>query len=114
VRADRGRLEQIVVNLATNADKYGKPPLLVEASPETNSQVAISFRDHGPGLDASQQQSQFEPFQTPTGTSSVGLGLAIVRALVRAQGGDVVYEPNVPRGACFRLTLPAARSTAAG
>ena len=113
VRADRGRLEQIVVNLATNAEKYGEPPLLVEASPGTDSLVAISFRDHGPGLDASQQHSQFEPFQTPTGTSSVGLGLAIVRALVEAQGGDVAYETNRPKGACFRITLPAAGSTAA-
>lgn len=114
VRADRGRLEQIVVNLATNAEKYGRPPLLIEASPGPDSQVAISFSDHGPGLDASQQRSQFEPFQTPTGTSSVGLGLAIVRALAEAQGGGATYEPNDPVGARFVVTLPAGGSSAAG
>jgi signal transduction histidine kinase len=114
VRADKGRLEQIVVNLATNAEKYGKPPLLIEASTGPDSQVAISFSDHGPGLDAAQQRSQFEPFQTPTGTSSVGLGLAIVRALAEAQGGGARYEPNQPVGARFVVTLPSGGSSAAG
>jgi signal transduction histidine kinase len=114
VRADRGRLEQIVVNLASNAARYGKRPFVIGASPGTDSQVSISFADHGPGLDASQQRGMFEPFQTETGTSSVGLGLAIVRALVEAQSGEVVYEPNRPKGARFRITLPAAGSTSAG
>jgi two-component system sensor histidine kinase DctS len=44
----------------------------------------------------------------------VGLGLAIVRALTEAQGGKVTFEPNQPRGACFRITLPAGGSTSAG
>lgn len=112
VRADPGRFEQIVVNLATNAEKYGAPPLLVEARPGDDTKVTISFRDHGRGLDASQRRSLFEPFHTETNRSSVGLGLAIVRALVEAQGGEVAYEANRPQGACFRVTLPAAGSTA--
>ncbi|MGH2709954.1 MAG: sensor histidine kinase [Actinomycetota bacterium] len=114
VRADRGRLEQIVVNLATNAAKYGTPPLVVEASRGPDSQVSISFTDHGPGLDDAQKKSLFEPFHTETGRSSVGLGLAIVRALVEAQGGEVFYESNRPSGAVFRLTLPVGDSSAAG
>jgi signal transduction histidine kinase len=114
VRADRGRLEQIVVNLAANASKYGKPPFVVEAKRGHDSQVEISFSDEGPGLDEVQKKSLFQPFNTETGRSSVGLGLAIVRALVEAQGGTVAYESNRPRGAIFKLTLPVADSTAAG
>jgi signal transduction histidine kinase len=114
VRADRGRLEQIVVNLVTNAVRYGAPPYLIEADRGANARVSISFRDHGPGLKASQQESMFEPFQTETGRSSVGLGLAIVRALAEAQDGEVTYQPNAPRGACFRVKLPAGGSSAAG
>jgi signal transduction histidine kinase len=114
VRADPGRLEQIIVNLATNATKYGKPPLVVEASPGPDSNVSLSFSDQGPGLDASQRTSLFQPFHTETNRSSVGLGLAIVRALVEAHGGEVFYEPNRPKGAVFRLTLPAGGSNAAG
>jgi signal transduction histidine kinase len=87
---------------------------VVEASNGDGSQVAISFRDHGQGLDASQRKSLFEPFHTETNKSSVGLGLAIVRALVEAQGGRVDYEANRPQGAIFKVTLPAARSTSAG
>jgi signal transduction histidine kinase len=114
VRADRGRLEQIVVNLATNAAKYGEPPLVVEAKRGPDSQVSVSFRDHGPGLDAAQRESLFLPFHTETHRSSVGLGLAIVRALAEAQDGEVDYEPNDPEGAVFTVTLPAGGSTAAG
>lgn len=114
VRADAGRLEQIVVNLVTNALRYGGPPFVVDAARNGDSAVSIQFRDQGPGLGDSQQKSLFEPFQTETGRSSVGLGLAIVRALAEAQGGEVDYRPNEPKGACFLVRLPAGDSTAAG
>jgi signal transduction histidine kinase len=114
VRADRGRLEQIVVNLATNALRYGKPPFIVDASENGGGAVSIRFRDEGPGLKPAGKGALFEAFQTETRGSSVGLGLAIVRALTEAQGGRVTFEPNEPRGACFRITLPAGGSTAAG
>lgn len=114
VRADRGRFEQIVVNLVTNALRYGKPPFIVDASTNGSSEVSIRFRDEGPGLQPAEKDGLFEAFQTETRGSSVGLGLAIVRALTEAQGGHVSFEPNQPRGACFRITLPAGGSTAAG
>lgn len=114
VHADRGRLEQIVVNLATNAMRYGKPPFIVDATVNGDANVSIRFRDEGPGLQPAEKGALFEAFQTETRGSSVGLGLAIVRALIEAQGGRVTFEPNEPRGACFRITLPAGGSTAAG
>lgn len=114
VRADRGRLEQIIVNLATNALRYGKPPFIIQASRNGAESVAISFRDEGPGLEPSAQEGLFEAFQTESRGSSVGLGLAIVSALADALGGRVSYKPNEPRGACFVVTLPAAGSTVAG
>lgn len=109
VRADRGRLEQIVVNLATNALRYGQPPFSIDAV-RRDSRIEISFRDHGPGLADVERNSLFEPFRAESAQGSVGLGLAIVRALTEAQGGDISYEPNDPKGACFRLRLPAAGS----
>lgn len=114
VRADRGRLEQIVVNLTSNALRYGKPPFIVDAEANGASQVTVRFRDEGPGLEPAEKGGLFEAFQTETRGSSVGLGLAIVRALTEAQGGRVAFEPNEPRGACFRITLPAGGSSAAG
>ncbi len=114
VHADRGRLEQIVVNLVTNALRYGKPPFIVDAATNGDSEVSIRFRDEGPGLQPAEKGAPFEAFQTETRGSSVGLGLAIVRALTEAQGGHVTFEENEPRGACFRITLPEGGSSAEG
>jgi signal transduction histidine kinase len=105
VRADPARLEQMLINLATNATRYGQPPYVVEATEDGDGLVDLRFKDHGPGVPESERRDLFEPFRSEANDSSVGLGLAIVKALAEAQGGRVTYEPNVPRGACFRITL---------
>ncbi|HEX2031183.1 MAG TPA: ATP-binding protein [Actinomycetota bacterium] len=105
VRADPARLEQIVVNLVSNALRYGKEPFVVEAEDAPDGRISLSIRDHGPGVPEEQRASLFEPFRTESDGSSVGLGLAIVKALAEAQGGEVSYEPNRPRGGCFRVAL---------
>jgi signal transduction histidine kinase len=110
VRADPGRLEQIVVNLAANALRYGEPPFLAEAG-LSNGEVRLSLRDHGPGVPPEEAQLLFEPFRSEKSRESVGLGLAIVKALSEAHGGTVSYEPNKPKGACFAVRLPVAGPT---
>lgn len=107
VRADPGRLEQIVVNLAANALRYGEPPFLAEAG-LSNGEVRLSLRDHGPGVPPEEAEMLFEPFRSEKSRESVGLGLAIVKALSEAHGGTVTYEPNKPKGACFAVRLPVA------
>jgi signal transduction histidine kinase len=107
VRADPDRLEQVVVNLVANALRYGEAPYQIEAESRGDT-VHMTFRDHGSGVGPEEQTDLFEPFRTEQDEGSVGLGLAIVRALVEAMGGSVSYEANRPRGACFRLVLPAA------
>jgi signal transduction histidine kinase len=108
VRVDPARLEQMVVNLATNALQYGRPPFAVTASDGSGSMVEVLFTDHGPGVHPSDRDGLFEPFHVEADGGSVGLGLAIVRALAEAHGGGLDYWPNEPEGACFRLRLPAA------
>ena len=110
VRADPERLQQVVVNLASNALRYGEPPFIAEAH-QSNGSVELIFEDHGPGVDVDQRPSLFEPFGSSKGAGSVGFGLAIVKALVEAQGGRVTYEPNEPRGARFKVSLPVADQT---
>jgi signal transduction histidine kinase len=105
VRADPQRLEQIVVNLAANSLTHGGPPFRVEAA-SADGHVDLRFVDEGPGVPETHVSELFEPFRTEDTTGSVGLGLAIVRALAEAQGGEVSYQPNQPRGACFRVLLP--------
>jgi signal transduction histidine kinase len=102
VHADPQRLQQILVNLASNALRHGKPPVLVEAQPD-GSAVTIRVRDHGPGVPATQVDTLFQRY-TGTHRDSVGLGLWIVDQLARAHGGTVHYEPD----ACFVVTLPRA------
>lgn len=109
VLADEIRLVQVVVNLLTNAAKYGRPPIEVSAT-VVGDEVALTVRDHGPGVPPSFEEHLFEMFaQASHGdcrtASGTGLGLFIVRQLVEAQGGTVVHAPADP-GACFVVRLP--------
>jgi len=104
VPLDPPRFEQIVVNLVTNAQKHGDPPIAVEAQPQ-NGRVVIEFVDQGRGVSVEQLDNLFQPFATQT-AGSTGLGLSIVRAMVQAHGGEVGYERNEPRGARFKVILP--------
>jgi PAS domain S-box-containing protein len=116
VRADRDRLDQIMLNLVGNAVKYtpsgGAVTVAVDCDPRT---VSVSVRDTGPGIPADKHQVIFQPFvqlgPANEGTSrGVGLGLAISRDLARAMGGDVRVESANGSGSTFVLTLPRANS----
>jgi len=105
VRADAGRVEQIVVNLATNALRYGRPPFELEVATR-NGDVVIEMRDRGDGIPRDQQLTLFDPFRSEPDTGSVGFGLAIVRALSEAHGGSADYRDLEGGGACFVVRLP--------
>jgi len=117
VQGDRLRLRQVLDNLVTNALVHTPPPGPVDvqvglAAGEAQS-VEIVVADRGPGIPPEDRQRIFEPFQRldPSRTRStggLGLGLAIVAALVRAHGGRVVVEERPGGGALFRVRLPAA------
>jgi signal transduction histidine kinase len=109
VKADPQRLEQIVVNLVTNALRYGEPPFEIEAE-SFDGKVAVEFRDHGPGIPAEEREELFQSFRSKDKKGSVGLGLAIVKALAEAQDGDVFYVSNSPAGASFKVALPRAET----
>jgi signal transduction histidine kinase len=109
VVADRAVLERVIGNLLTNALRYGAPPIRVLAR-VTGSQLCISVRDSGAGIDPEFVPHLFDRFQRSdaarqTGTGA-GLGLSIARLYARAHGGDVVYEPDGAAGARFDLVLP--------
>lgn len=106
---DEFRIEQVVINLLTNALRYGegKP---VEVSLRLLPQGAcISVRDHGRGISPADQQRIFEQFSrvaSDDGTGGLGLGLFITRQLVRAHGGSINVESSQGAGAEFTVTLP--------
>lgn len=107
--ADRERLEQILVNLISNAVKYSDGPIRVVAR-QVDGNVVIDVVDEGPGLPEDELQQVFEKFQrgsAATGTRGTGLGLYISRALAEAQGGSLAAVSAVV-GCRFRVTLPLA------
>ncbi|HYW06916.1 MAG TPA: MHYT domain-containing protein [Longimicrobium sp.] len=117
-RADRERVEQIVLNLLTNAIKFtdpgGRVTLEWEAGRDT---VAIRVTDTGRGIPNDKLAAIFEPFVQvdPALTRSsegTGLGLAISRDLARAMGGDLSVWSRVGEGSVFTLTLPLAAGRA--
>jgi PAS domain S-box-containing protein len=119
VRADREKVEQILVNLMTNAIKFTQPDgeIVLECE-SAGDRVTVRVRDTGRGIPADKLSAIFEPFIQVARSASapsegVGLGLAISRDLSRAMGGDLVAESVMGKGSTFTLTLPGADSAGA-
>jgi signal transduction histidine kinase len=118
VLVDVSALEQVAQNLVDNACKYAaasEPPLIELAVGREGSRAFVHVRDHGPGLTKAERRRLFRPFSKSDHEAAakgpgVGLGLALSRRLMRAQGGDLAHDPAVTRGARFVVTLPLARS----
>ncbi|HVG43619.1 MAG TPA: MHYT domain-containing protein [Longimicrobium sp.] len=120
VRADRDRVEQVVLNLVGNAVKFTEPGgrIVLEWSAD-DGRVNIRVCDTGRGIPEEKLPVVFEPFVQvdPTLTRSnegTGLGLAISRDLARAMGGDLAVESRVAHGSTFTLTLPRGDDAAPG
>jgi PAS domain S-box-containing protein len=113
VRADREKLDQILLNLVGNAVKFtdrGGHITLRCAVDGDNALVIVE--DTGRGIPHGKLQSIFDPFVqvdrhlTPERQQGVGLGLAISRDLARAMHGDISVQSDAGQGATFVLTLP--------
>jgi PAS domain S-box-containing protein len=114
VRADRDKVEQILVNLMTNAIKFTEPngQITLECA-KAGDRVIVRVSDTGRGIPADKLSEIFEPFvqvarSAGAPSEGVGLGLAISRDLSRAMGGDLVAESSIGQGSTFTLTLPTA------
>lgn len=111
VTGDRVQLQQVLLNLIMNgieamADVTGRSrELIIKSDVDDRSQVLVSVRDSGTGLDAQDLEKVFEAFYT-TKTEGVGMGLSISRSIVEAHGGRLWASPNPGSGASFQFTLP--------
>jgi signal transduction histidine kinase len=111
VRADRERLEQIVLNLLSNAIKFTPTGGRVTLDATTRTgKVVVRVRDTGRGIPAELHSTIFEPFtQADQGytraVGGAGLGLAISRQLSRAMGGELTVESQPGHGSTFALRL---------
>ena len=114
VDADPDALDRILKNLITNALKYSPAtvPVHVVADHDASGTVRFSVRDRGPGIAPAALPHVFEPYYRAPGANvtaaGVGLGLAVVKALVEAHGGSIVVESAPGWGTTVAFTLPPA------
>ncbi|MBA7615074.1 Sensor histidine kinase RcsC [subsurface metagenome] len=114
VHVDEGRLEQVLLNLATNSSKFtpdgGK--LKIEAI-KADNWCQVSVIDNGIGIKEEDQERIFEPFcwldnPLTKEKSGTGLGLALVETIVEKYGGRIWVESEYGKGSRFTFTLPLA------
>src|SRR5438093_1961184 len=115
VFGDRHGLQQVVLNLITNAaqavaENPRERPREITVSTWFDGQVHLRVADTGPGIPDEVVQSVFTPFfTTKEPGKGTGLGLSITYSIVESHGGQIVLEPRGPRGgAAFRVDLPPA------
>jgi two-component system, NtrC family, sensor kinase len=109
VRAISGQLEQVLINLITNAvhavENGGR--VMVRAQADERARVWLEVADSGPGISEEDHERIFEPFFTtkPDGKGT-GLGLPIVRNIVEQHHGEIQVSRSDLGGAAFRVILP--------
>ena len=111
ISAHRGQLQQVVLNIITNAadamraiDDRARVLRVRSRSFDSNG-VAVSVQDSGTGIDPKNIDRVFDAFFT-TKTNGMGMGLAICRSIVEAHGGNLSVSQGVPHGSVFHIVLP--------
>ncbi|MEH2354225.1 ATP-binding protein [Nostoc sp.] len=116
IKADAGKLKQVLINVIGNATKFtdtGSITIATEIqSSSGQSQVVVAVKDTGIGIDPTQQHKLFRPFVMVNGTTTrqfegTGLGLAISRNLIELMGGSITLESaGLHQGTTLKITLP--------
>jgi two-component system, OmpR family, phosphate regulon sensor histidine kinase PhoR len=114
VRADRGAMSDALLNLLTNAYKYGGDPPRIEVSYVQGARdVTVTVRDNGHGIPAAEHTRIFQKFyrlddRLSREREGSGLGLAIVKHVIKAHRGRVELVSGPGKGSAFSLVLPSA------
>jgi PAS domain S-box-containing protein len=111
VKADKGRLRQIILNLLNNAltytQEHGKITL---RAGQKEGELVIEVEDNGPGIDEKEQDHLFEPYHRmkvgKERLSGLGLGLALCKTLVELHGGKLRVRSQLGRGSIFSFSIP--------
>jgi signal transduction histidine kinase len=113
VYADRRRLEQVLLNLLSNSQKFSPDgaPISLSLQADEEGGVAWTVTDHGPGIEPEDQRRLFERFFIGKGDTvgrkaGAGLGLPIALTIAQEHGGTITVDSVVGRGSRFTLFLP--------
>ena len=112
MKADAGKLRQILFNLVGNALKFTESGGVLVDMDYRNGKLIFNVRDTGPGIAAADQTRLFDAFRQTSADDArkdggVGLGLAIVKRLSEAMGGSIALQSAPGDGTCFRAEAPA-------
>jgi signal transduction histidine kinase len=105
---DAARVDRVVMNLISNALKYGAGrPIEVFVRAETSRAVVV-VRDHGIGIPAEEQIKIFDPFARASARhhAGLGMGLWIAQQIVQASGGRIAVDSRPEEGSTFTVELP--------
>ena len=109
IETDRGKLQQILLNLINNAFQAVDDGCILEigALPEGSDKVRIVISDNGCGMPEENLTKIFKPFfTTKQDNQGTGLGLAITYGLVKKIHGDITVKSKLHEGTTFTITLP--------
>ena len=108
MRTDVQRLQQVVINLLSNADKFTKEgTITLKLEPDTARNVAVfSVTDTGCGIPLDKQKRVFERFEKLNDMCRNRLGLSICKLTVEKWGGEIWIDPAYTDGARFMFTHP--------
>jgi signal transduction histidine kinase len=107
---DEFRIEQVIVNLLTNALRYGGGANVEVSVHDDDGKVRVEVRDHGRGIAPEDIERIFQPYERGARNGEpkgLGLGLYISRQLAASHGGELLVTSNPGEGAAFSLVLPA-------
>lgn len=113
VQGDYTRVKQVLLNLLSNAIKYNRDDRQIHvAAVATGEQMRVEVRDTGRGISPEQRARLFKPFErlesSYDGIEGSGIGLALVKRLVEAMGGEIGVDSEEGLGSTFWFILPAA------
>ncbi len=117
VRADFGRLKQVLLNLLSNAIKYNRPngSITVRAE-QCGDRVRVTVADTGVGIAPERQHELFQPFSRlgydAGEIEGTGIGLTLSKRIVEAMGGEIGVDSTLNAGSTFWITLPGAAEAA--
>jgi len=115
VLGNRDAIAQVLLNLLSNAEKYGDGRIDVTTRRSENGLATVQVSDRGPGVPRGLEEKIFEQFYRAhnslnSGIQGAGLGLTLARQIARANGGDVIYEPHPAGGSQFSIKLTTAEA----
>ena len=119
MRLDRGKIEQVLNDLLSNAIKYSPPDTTVDVRlRQEGSRAVLDVEDRGQGIPEEEQDALFQPFKTTSvrgtaGERSTGLGLVITKRIVEGHGGRIEVDSEVGVGSTFTVSLPMDREVEA-